>query len=270
MLKKLRHYSSVIGYTYRVNLLQFLEYPTGLIPLLSAWFLFNLGQYYMINIIITKFQPFPGWGQYEVAFLYGFSLLSESMSVMFFYSTFNISNFVINGWFDNLLIRPMSVYPQFLFKGINFVAISDLTSALIIIVYSLMKMPNILTFTMLLKSLAFLICATMLRVAIFTIVNSISFWTNKATSVHSICCFMTIRIPKFPLTILPKLLQSLLTFIIPIGFIAYFPVSNILSKNITENNLSGIVVIIFVSILLYLISIFTFQKGLKKYESAGS
>ena len=70
MWKRLKYYFSVTKYIYKIDVLKFLEYPTQIFPLLVAWFLFDLGQFYMINLMITRFHPFPGWGQYEVAFLY--------------------------------------------------------------------------------------------------------------------------------------------------------------------------------------------------------
>lgn len=270
MISKIKHYFLVISYLHRISLLSFLEYPTGILPLLLAWFLFNLGQFYMINLMITQFRPFPGWGQYEVAFLYGFSLLSESIVVMFFYPAFMIGDYVIEGNFDNFLIKPLAVYPHFITRSINFVSLADLSAALIILIYSLINMPEKFSLLLVIKGIVFMLGAILLRTGFFTLVNSISFWTKKATSFHSICCFMTIRIPKFPLTVLPKLLQTILTFIIPIGFIAYFPASNILDKQLSKKYLGNMGVILGISVLLFMFSVYVFYKGLKRYESAGS
>lgn len=257
---------SMIWRNYRISILNFTEYPTSVIPLLLAWLIFDITQFYMINIVFEEFQPFPQWDSEEVAFLYGFALLSEGLETLFFSASSEISNLIISGRLDSLLVKPIPVIVQFLFGGINIVAISDLFASGLISIYSITKLKMNIQFEFIISLLIVVVFATLLRTGLFLLLNSVSFWTQKASSLRSVGYFLTNNVAKYPISILPKIFRGIFTGIVPIAFIAYFPVSVLFGKVPRV----FIIISISVSLGIFSIAIIVFNLGLKKYESAGS
>lgn len=70
---------------------------------------------------------------------------------------------------------------------------------------------------------------------------------------------------KYPVSIYGKPIKFLLTYIIPFSLTSYYPASYLL----TGKNLHYIGWVIFTSFFLFLIAIFVWKKGIRKYESSG-
>jgi len=73
------------------------------------------------------------------------------------------------------------------------------------------------------------------------------------------------------MTIYPHFIQFVLTFIVPIAFISFYPVCEILGKSgqiVFPVSVSVCTPII--GIIMFILAITIFNLGLKNYESAGS
>ena len=267
-MSSMKKYIQYILYKYKLSIMQFMEYPTSVIPLMLSWFISDVVEFYMINIIVNQFQSFPGWSKEEVFFLYGFTLLSDAIANLFFSSQYGLSSHIIKGSFDTYMVRPLPVFIQFLFDRINMEVIADLTAALFFVVYARLHSSSQSGIGFWSLMLVFLVCAVLLRTGIFILVNSVSFWTKKAGSMHSTCCFLTKNITKYPISILPKVLQIIFTFVFPVAFIAYYPAANLFEKSL--GRLQNICCIAGVSIGVFGLSVLLFNVGIKKYESTGS
>jgi len=75
----------------------------------------------------------------------------------------------------------------------------------------------------------------------------------------------------YPLSIYPFVLQMIFTFLIPIGFISFYPASEFLGQSSGFHiPFSMALWTPLVGIVFFVISQLTFNFGMKKYESAGS
>ena len=75
----------------------------------------------------------------------------------------------------------------------------------------------------------------------------------------------------YPLSMYPESLQLILTFLIPIGWVSFYPTSELLGieHSFSTGNM-GVWITLGVGIITMLITGFVFQTGLKQYESAGN
>lgn len=81
-----------------------------------------------------------------MAFLYGLSVLSHGLSIIFFIQTWMMGNFVIQGEFDIFRLRPLNILFQFLFMNFNLVGISDLIQGIIVFLYGCIKVQFVWSF----------------------------------------------------------------------------------------------------------------------------
>ncbi len=225
----------------------------------------------MIKIVIQNFQPLNGWQFQEISFLYGLSIVSHGLSIVFFIQTWRMDWFVTNGQFDMYLIRPLNVFFQFSFQYFNFIGFTDIIPGIIILLYAINLTGVTISIINILKILLVIIGATFLRGAIYTIIGSMAFWIKRSNKLIEINLLIDEQIMRYPLTIYPRAIQFLLTFILPFGFIGFYPASEILGvKSGFVFPGSSCLWTLGIGIVSFLLSIMLFYKGLSKYESSGS
>jgi ABC-2 type transport system permease protein len=270
LISTLKHYFIVQYYFARMAILRQLEYPIFLV----SWLLVLPFQYFtgvwMIKLILDKFTILSDWTFNELAFIYGLSLISHALLVIFFIQSWNMSGMVIQGGFDRLLLRPLNVFFQFSSSNINFIGFIDLIPAILIFSYASITIGFEWSLINISKLFLTILGATLIQCAIFTIIGCIAFWTKKSDSLTWLTLEIIDRTTMYPMVIFPTAIKILLT-IIPIGFISYYPALDLIDKQ-TEfvPFIPYSILTCIIGILLFGICILFFNYGLKRYESSGS
>lgn len=270
-MKTLKRYWFMGLTFFKINVRAGLEYPAYLI----GWLISNPLQFIFglitIKVVISQFQPLGGWEFGQVVFLYGLGVMSHGLSVVFFIQTWYMDYSVTQGDFDRMLVRPLNVFFQFCFDYFNFIGITDLIPGTIIFIYGCVSSGFSITFINLLKLLLVISGATVLRGGIYLITGSLSFWiqrTHQIIDVHLRLFDYTMR---YPMNIYPQIIQSIFTFVLPIGFICFYPAGELLSID-TGFTLPGSFCVwtFAVGIGVFILGNILFNMGLSRYESAGS
>ncbi|ANE49088.1 hypothetical protein SY83_20855 [Paenibacillus swuensis] len=270
-MAEMKHYGSVAYCFARLAIQRQLEYPLFLV----SWFLMIPIQYFsgiwMIQIIVERFQALKGWEFPELAFIYGLALLSHGLLVVFFINTWHMDHMVIEGLFDRLLLRPMSVFFQLVASYVNFIGLVDLIPGIIIFLYACNAVGFDWTFINICKLISVIIGGVLLRAALFIALGSISFWTKRNSSTVSFALTILDRVTMYPITLYPYLVQVLFTFILPIGFISFYPAADFLQQDAPFHlPLNMAIWSPLIGILCFSLSLLVFKLGMKHYESSGS
>lgn len=270
-MDKTRHYAIVFRYYAKLAIQRQLEYPLFLI----SWLLMIPTSYFsgiwMLRIIVDRFQPLSGWGFEELAFLYGLGLLSHGLVVVFFIPTWGTEFAVLRGEFDRLLLRPMNVFFQFVTGYFNFIGLIDLIPGVTIFAYASHMVNFSWGFGNIVKLALIVIGGTLIRASIYTIIGAIAFWTKRSQNLIYMAVSTLERTTMYPLTIYPQVIQAVLTFLLPIGFISFYPAEQFLGKsNSLELPLGMAIWTPAVGLVCFAVAYVVFRYGLQKYESAGS
>ncbi|WP_139990794.1 ABC transporter permease [Paenibacillus paridis] len=272
MGSSIRHYFSVAACFARLAIQRQLEYPL----FLFSWLLMIPIQYFsgiwMLKIIVDRFQPLNGWDFPELTFLYGLGLISHGIFVVFFINTWQIDRMVIEGAFDRLLLRPMNVFFQLIASYINFIGLIDCIPGIIIFIYGCQLVGFEWTFLNIIKLLLVLLGGVMIRAALFISLGTIAFWTKRNASMVGFTLAMLERGTMYPISIYPYAIQVLFTFILPIGFISFYPAAEFLNKSSEafQLPLSFALATPVIGFACFFLSQWIFRFGMKSYESAGS
>ena len=102
--------------------------------------------------------------------------------------------------------------------------------------------------------------------AIKIIAAAPAFWVKR--SGHIMLTFYSVgEFSQYPAKIYARVVQNVITYVIPFAFTAYYPARYFLTGENPLFNLGGTVV---VSVLLFAAAVFVWRRGLSAYESAGS
>lgn len=271
IIKTLGHYLEVTISCIKIAFLTMIEYPSSIV----GWLLSNPIQFVVgfatIQFVVQEFGQINGWNYGQLAFLYGLSVISHALSMIFFVQGWFMGFYVMDGDFDRYLTRPMSVLYQFFFTQINIVGITDLIPGLIVFGYGCHKVGFVWNISNILCLLALLIGATLIRGGIYIILGTTSFFTRSVNDFGQYTQEIFDKTTMYPISMYPESLQFVLTYLIPIGWVSFYPVSGMLG---VDNHLVGmpgaVGITLAVGVAVMLVAGLFFKLGLRRYESAGN
>lgn len=270
-MKTLRLYVSVGKAYLKLNIQSGLEYRAYLISYIISNPLQVLFGLITVSVVISQFHSFNGWTFEQIAFMYGLGHISHGLSIILFIQTWYTGYLVTEGEFDRLMVRPISVYFQFIFMDFNLVGFTDLIPAVITFVYGCVATHFVFTPLNTLKVLLVIIGATALRGGIYTISGALAFWMKRSFQMTQLYLNLFSYTTQYPLSIFPQVIQVLFTFVFPLGFISFYPASEFFGIGTTIPFMGSLSIWAFVvGIGFYCLGMFTFKTGLKRYEGSGS
>ncbi|AVL42708.1 ABC transporter permease [Streptobacillus moniliformis] len=232
-----------------------------------AFLIIQISGLLFIGILYKNTSSIDEFDVYQMLALYGFSQLTKGID--HFYSDFlwNFSsNGVTRGLYDKYLVRPLNPLFQIIIEKVQFDAFGEIITGISLYVYAIIKLKITINFILILKTLFFIIIGVIVYTCLKVIATSSVFYIKKGFSVlknvYSISTYA-----KYPITIYPKFMQIILTYIFAYSLTAYYPIKYTLLEPL--NIYTFIKLIIIITVLIIATKII-WKQGEKKYESSGS
>ncbi len=225
---------------------------------------------FQLGFVFVLFQKIPqlaGWTFPEVLFLYGFSLIPYGLFNVVSLNLYNFgNNYIIEGKFDRVLLRPVSSLFQVLFEAFRIESLQEVATGIFCMVWASHRLhtpwpPG--KFAML---FFFGICAGLIYVAVFLLLTTVSFWFEDRVGVHP-PVWNVFSFGRYPLTIYNAAVQFILCWVIPFGLASFYPSVRMLGRAVTPEY-APLVPIVAVAFLTVAISLWNF--GTRHYASTGS
>lgn len=271
MLGIIKHYAGVTCVYLKMSILTVLEYPANIL----GWLLSNPIQFIVgfatIKFVVAQFGAINGWNYGQLAFLYGLAVISHALSMILFVRGWFMGALVVEGEFDRYILRPMSVLYQFFFTCFNLIGITDLIPGICVFAYGCVKVHFVWSFGNVIKLILLLIGATLIRGGVYLMLGSTSFWTKGEADYGAYTQELFDKTTMYPLSIYPEGVQFLFTYLIPIGWVSFYPASEMLDIATGNFVFQGAAwMTVFIGGLTFAAAAFIFHRGLRKYESAGN
>lgn len=216
-----------------------------------------------IIFVLTNFKNgIGGWSSQEVILMYLFMHMALSIWETFFVTTMDIPELIQDGTLDVLLMRPINLLLQVIMMEIDEEAMVE---ALIYTVSFFALLIHVQGFNLLTILLASVLLLTTLALieGIYLCFSSLAFWIKQVDGVTSIY-WQLIQLADYPMSIYPKTIQIVLT-IIPVGFMAYYPISLLLHK--IQHPAVMVMTILSGPLFFLLVYHTVWKKGLQNYTS---
>ncbi len=239
------------------------DFLVGIIGFLLAQF-FNL---LFLWIIFASIPSLMGWSLQQIIFIYGFSLIPKGLDHLLFDNLWGIGYFIVRrGDFDKYLTRPINPLFHVMVEKLQIDALGELIMGIALIAVTLPQLAIVWSVEKILLTLLVIPFATMIYVGIKTATAAIAFWTKRSGSIIFMF-YMVNDFAKYPVTIYNNFVKTVITYVIPFAFTAFYPANYILTG---ENPLFNVGMTVVISIIVMTIGVFVWNKGIKAYESAGS
>ncbi len=221
-MKRLRFYLKIYPRIVAQDIKSKMSYRSDFVISMIGMIATDIIEVAAFYILFQNFPSVCGWNYYEMLFLYGFSLIALTPLQCLFDNNWSLRMYVYEGEFVKYCFRPMNIYFYFISEVFDVKGLGQLLVGLGCMIYSWKKLAIPVTLFMLAKLLLALFSASLFMVAIMNFAAATCFWVIKSGFI-----MVTVNklrdYAKYPVTIYSPMIRLLFTFLIPIGFIAYYP-----------------------------------------------
>lgn len=244
-----------------------LEYQTDFFILVFAAILTQILGIVFLKVVYAQIPDINGWLFWEVAFMYAMIYLTEGIGSLFFEGTWRLGRLVNQGELDIILLRPVSPILQVFCNGVGMNGLGNLVTGGIIVVQAIIHIPMQWSWEKIVITILLLVSAVVIRISINLAANCTNFWLRNARNAFPLMIHNLSDFAKYPITIFPVAVRSLITFVVPFAFISFMPASYIFNKDGLDWIwlLSPIVAIVSAAVAYGI-----FRLGLRSYESVGN
>ncbi|MCL4541012.1 MAG: ABC-2 family transporter protein [Chloroflexi bacterium] len=264
------HQISVYGYLALAYLRGRAQYRVNFLTMVIAGLVYQGTGFIFIWALLSRFHTIAGWTLSEVAFLYGIRLTVHGLSVVIFGNLARATTLVREGELDRLLARPMSPFLQLMASCLQATSLGDLLGGLGLLTASLLMLHRSWSPPAVIYLVLGILGGTLVDASFRLIPATLSFRLLNTSALTYIVDDFFSNFSNYPLTIFGKVGEVLLTFVLPLAFVAYFPASVILGHT------QGIFIPKLIAELAPLAGIIYFslayrfwKSEIRRYQSAG-
>lgn len=240
---------------------------TGLFANFYSYFL----MYATFWIIVQKLSGIAGWDFQDMSLLYGLNMLTYSLAgTLIWYTVYHLDEMITKGELDRFLVRPEGVLRQLMFQRFGDTFIGQIVVTIIFISMTVIIKIEYFTPVIVVYFIFAVIGGIFMQCGAMIIMGSISFWTLRSKRIGSMLYYDLRGLTQHPLTIYPKWIKIILSYVVPWAFINYYPAMIILNKYQTTSDYIHGLIAPFVGIGFFFLALFVFRRGLNRYSGAGS
>lgn len=231
-------------------------------------FIFNqLFGIVFLSLVYQEINTLAGWNFNQLLFVYGFFQIPKGLDHLFTDNLWMVAWFQIrNGKFDKYLLRPANILFQIISEKIQFDGFGEIILG-IIIVHKAIKSENILFDG---KKSVFLIVSIIMATIIFTsikvIITASAFWLKESGELLE-TVYQVADFSKYPVSIYPRLVRNIITYVLPFAWVTYYPACYLLNKGVEYHI---IIMQMLVALVMVMVAMIVFNRGVYRYESAGN
>ncbi|AZS16347.1 ABC transporter permease [Paenibacillus lutimineralis] len=245
------------------------QYRANFITGLFANFLTYFLTYMSVWVITNRFDSLNGWNYNDLVFLTALHLFSYGIASTFLWGyIFGLEKKINDGSFDKVLVRPIDPVVSLSLEGFAWTGIGQIVVSSFFLIGSLVAGDIEWSFYKAIVLILSIIGAILIQCSAHLFFGTLSFWMRKSFSLANVLYYTFRYFINYPLTIYGKIVRYTLTFILPWGFINYYPAVFILDKK--ELHADWYIFTPILGVVLFVLTIGFSKLGIKKYESVGN
>lgn len=243
-----------------------LEYQSDFWITLAAAALTQALGFIFLWVIYQNIPEINGWQFWEIVFLYAMIFFTEGVGSAFFDGIWRIGQYVNQGDFDRMLVRPVPALTQVLGSAVGMNGYGNLILGAVLIARSFAGMNLTWTLTKALFALLLLVSATVIRMSINIVANAASFWLHSNHNALAYMVHTAGDFGKYPIGLFPSAVKVVICVAVPYAFISYFPAAYIFGREGRELGMMTPLV----AVACAAVACVVFYAGLQRYDSTGN
>lgn len=238
MLRELTHAAHIYTKLQLVHLRIFFEYEADFwIGILATMLRHGTGLVF-VWVVFQRVPEVAGWGVWEIAFLYSLAIIPRGLTEVLCDGQWSLRLLVNRGEFDWLLVRPISPALQLITQRLSIEGIGSAVLGLVVLAIALGELDLSWGVSQHGFLLLTIISSVVLIGSINYATNCIAFWEPAMDGPVPFLVQNMLELAKFPITLYGRLIQAVLTWVLPFAFVSYYPGIVLLGKSAPHQGLA--------------------------------
>lgn len=222
-----------------------------------------------LGVFVVLFNTVPnlaGWSLMEMVFIYSFYMVAISPMQILFDHTWQLRFHVQQGTFLKYYFRPLNMMFYYMSEMFDLKGLTQLVAGIALLVYASVKLQlgwNLAKVGLLLISL---FSAGLVLIAITLMAGCVAFWVIDSYPVLGLAWKLREFSP-YPMNIFDGVFRFAFTYVLPIGFIAFYPAQLFLHP---EQASPLVYFSPFIGIGLFILAYRVWLLGVNSYSGTGS
>src|ERR1051325_11184182 len=178
-----------------------------------------------LGIFWVLFRSIPdiaGWSFMQLVFIYGFYMIAISPMQILFDHIWQIRFHVQQGTFLKYYFRPLDMMFYYMSEMFDIKWLTQLAAGIVILIYASLQLGIHWTLARIGLLLLTLFSASLVQISITVLAGCAAFWVLDAYPVLGLAWKLREFAP-YPMNIFDGAFRFAFTFIIPLGFVAFYP-----------------------------------------------
>lgn len=219
-----------------------------------------------IIVVFAHTKQLGGWNQAEVVFIYGYFLLPWAIFGTFFNLWSFNDRYIIKGELDRVLTRPVHSLLQIIMESMTPESLIGVITGLAVMGYGASQLDLEWAWFDPLLMILFVLGGVLVYGGIFIALTSISLYTDSKTDIQPIV-FNVSNYGRYPVNIYNRIVQFVLTWILPFAFVGFYPASFLLDRG--DWRVYAFLTPI-VGLVYFAIAVMLWNRGIRHYRGAGN
>jgi ABC-2 type transport system permease protein len=217
-------------------------------------------------VIFNSIPNLAGWSFMEMVFIYAFYMIAVSPMQILFDQTWQLRYAVQQGAFLKYYFRPLNMMFYFMSERFDLKGLTQLASGIILLIYASIQLGIQWSPLKLVMLPISLLGASLVLISIGVSAGCTAFWITNSFSVLSLAWKLREFSP-YPMGIFDGIFRFTFSFILPIGFIAFYPSQMFLRPE----QMSPLMYFSpLVGVFLFVLTYWVWTKGVNSYSGTGS
>jgi ABC-2 type transport system permease protein len=229
-LTNLRQDLAVAGRIAALRLRGQMQYRSSFWMQIGGNFIVNFAEVVVLWSLFQRFDNLGGWSLDEVIFLHGLSMMMFSIGDTISNGVQSVPTLIREGNFDRTLLRPMSSYLQSMVNEVSLRHIGMLGQGGLLLGIGMSAVSVDWTLAKLVYLTVVIVSGAAVFTALFTVEAILSFWTVNSIEAINAFTYGGSDLGQYPLPIFSRGMRFLFLWVIPMGFLTYYPALYFLDK----------------------------------------
>ncbi|MEK8133056.1 ABC-2 family transporter protein [Paenibacillus filicis] len=228
--------------------------------------LFNGLNLFFILVVFGHTASIDEWNEQQVLFIYGYFMVAYGIFITFFNLWSFSEKYIVKGEMDRILTRPAHNLVQLMLENMDPSSLFSALVGFLIMVFTWPQLGLTLTWSDPFIFLLLLVGSIMIYAGVYIFFTALSFFSDAPTGITALLWNLQ-NYGRYPMTIYNAVMKFALTWVLPFGFVGFYPSAYFLDRT---NWGSFALLTPVVGLVFFGIGLATWNYGVKRYRGAGS
>jgi ABC-2 type transport system permease protein len=182
-----------------------------------------------LGVIFYRIDAIKGWSLHEMIFLLGLFVLSKPVYRIFLQGVIGVSDMILNGRLDQILIRPRNPIVLILTSQTNPVAVGDIALGTALVIYAGGRIEMSWTLWRVAYMIGIAVCGSFVYVGTLLLKGALCVFVVRLEAMNALLQQFQ-QYAKYPVGIYHPIIKVMLVSILPYGLASSIPAAVLLHK----------------------------------------